>query len=483
MKKLNGIRQRAVSSLKWTTVSQAGRFSTQFLGMLILSHLLPPSDFGILAMASIVIGFASLFRDFGTTAAIIQTPNPHPSLLTSIFWLNIFLGMGLAASLCLLLPLITIGFDQPSMGRIVWILALTFPIVSLGTVHQALLEKASRFRVLAIIEFVAALISVTGAVWAALSGWGVYSLVLQAVVSAFVTATALWIVSRWKPSFHYDSSEIRKVMGFTRNLVGFNVVNYFIRNADNLLIGRFLGASDLGYYSMAYRLMLWPLQNISAVVARALLPMFSEIQADPDKIAGAYTRATAAVMFLTAPIMFGFFVLREPLVNVALGAQWRPCVSILAWLVPVGLLQSIGTLVGSLYLATGRTDVMFKWGVAAAFLIIPAFLIGMEWGVIGVAIAYAFASLLLFLPGLAIPFRLVGLRVADVLLRLVPPIATSTAMALVVGVCAVIWGAADNDQTFRLLSLIAIGMVTYGGLSYFTQRDLLRDIIRVVLNR
>jgi len=480
---MSGMRQQAASGLKWTAVSQASRLGAQLLGVLTLTRLLPPSDFGLVAMAAVVTGFASLFRDFGTAAAIIQKPDPSPQLLDSVFWLNMAFGTGLAVLLGLFAPLIALGFAEFRLKEVLWVLALTFPIVSLGAVHQALLEKTSRFRPLAIVETVAAFVSLAGAIWVARAGWGVFSLVLQTLLAAFLTTAGLWMVSQWRPFFRWDAQEIRGVMIFSGNLVSFNVFNYFIRNVDNLLIGRFLGASDLGYYAMAYRLMLWPLQNISSMVGRALFPVFSRLQADQGRLAGAYVRATAAITLVTAPLMFGFFVLREPFIAVALGERWQPVAGVLAWLVPVGLLQSISTSVGALYLATGRTDVMFKWGIAAGLLAVPALIIGLQWGITGVAAAYALASLLLFWPSLTIPFRLVGLRVGDVLLRLMPSLATAAVMALVVVALTAAWPANTDNPLLRLILLATVGVVVYGGISLLTQRVLLKDITRAVFNR
>lgn len=464
-------------------MSQASRLAAQLLAMLILARLLHPSDFGLLAMAAVITGFAGLFRDLGTAAAIIQKSEPSPQLLDSVFWLNVIFGVGLTMIIGLLAPLIAYGFAEPRLKEVLWLLMLTLPIVSLGAVHQALLEKASRFRPLALIESAAAFLGLLAAIGAALAGWGVFSLILQTLLMAFITTVGLWIVSRWRPDFCCDTREIRGVMVFSGNLVGFNVFNYFIRNADNLLIGRFLGATELGYYSVAYRLMLWPLQNISSVVGRALFPALSSMQTDRIRLASAYIRATAAIVLITAPLMFGFFVLREPLVAATLGEHWQPVVNVLAWLVPVGLLQSLGTTVGSLYLATGRTDVMFRWSIAAGLLVIPAFAIGLQWGITGVAASYGAASLLLFWPSLAIPFRLVDLRVGSVLVTLMPTLVSAAVMALVVAVFAAAWPGNTDGQWLRLTLLVAVGMVTYGGLSLITQRNLLKDLARVAFGK
>jgi len=323
----------------------------------------------------------------------------------------------------------------------------------------------------------------------------VYSLVLQTLLVVFLTTVCLWFASKWRPAFRWETNEIKGVMHFSSNLVGFNIFNYFVRNADNMLIGRFLGASELGIYAMAYRLMLWPLQNISSVVGRVLFPTFSRLQGDQNRIAGAYVQVTASIMLISAPLMFGFFILRVPFVAVALGEHWKPMSEVLVWLVPVGLLQSIGTSVGSLYLATGRTDVMFKWGVGAGLLVIPAFVIGLQWGITGVAMAYAVASLLLFWPSLAIPFRWVGLNFGAVLLKLMPSIATAAVMAGVIQLMANAWDTNItnqwlplnsfniNNELLRLSLLVIVGIITYGSLSLITQRKLLYDIIHAVFNR
>lgn len=480
---MSGLRHAAVSGFKWTALSQSARLGAQLLSLVILARFLPPSDYGLAAMGAVVTGFASLFRDFGTAAAIIQKKTLTSSLLNSLFWLNVAIGLALALLIGTFAPFIAMGFGESRLTAVLWAMSLIFPVAALATVHQALMEKASNFRLLAIIEAGAALVSLLGAIWAAQAGLGVFSLVLQTLLTVILTTIGLWIGSQWRPDFRWDFYQIQAVMGFSGNLMGFNIFNYFARNADNLLIGRFLGATDLGYYSMAYRVMLWPLQNVSDVVGRALFPVLSSMQEDPDRLAKAYVRATAAIAFVTAPLMFGFFVLREPIVLVILGERWQPMTGVLIWLVPVGLLQSIGTTVGLLYLATGRTDVMLKWGVAAGFFVLIAFAIGLQWGITGVAAAYAVASLLLFWPSLAIPFRLVGLRVNDMLQKLVLSMMSAAVMAAVVWLFATLWTANIDNQMLRLALLVIVGVVTYGILCFLTQRILLKDLARAVFNR
>lgn len=487
------------SGFVWTSLSQAVRLCSQIIGLLILARLLSADDFGIIAMATVVTGFTMLFRDFGTTAALIQRPTLTPQLLDSVFWFNIAVGLGFALALTLLSPIVAVFFSESRLRDVLWLLSLVFPISSSALVHQALLERASNFKPVSLIESSAALLGLGSAIWAARSGWGIYSLVTQTLVSAAITTTGLWLLSEWRPGKNVSLAEIKGLWNFSKNLMSFNVVNYFARNADNILIGRFLGATDLGLYSMAYRLMLWPLQNISSVVGRAMFPAFCRMQTDSERLAAAYLRATAAISLISFPVMLGLFVLRVPAIDILLGHQWLPVANLLAWLAPVGLLQSIQTTTGILFMATGRTDIMFRWGVFASLADVVTFAIGIHWGLRGLVIGYATITLILFLPCLIISLRLIELKVSKILLNLLPSTLVAVVMAVVVSFSNQLLGGVlefpnlglSNQiltvfmefPKLRLGVLIALGVLTYGVLSYFFQRKILMDILNVLRGR
>lgn len=480
MKSASGL---AASGLVWSTFSQAVRIICQVLGVVFLTRLLHASDFGVVAMASAVTGFTLLFRDFGTTAAVIQRPVLTPRLLDSVFWFNIGLGLCLASALALLSPAAVWFFSEPRLYEVIWLLALAFPLDASGRVHQALLERVSDFRPIAQIESLAALLGLGSAVWSAWWGWGVFSLVTQTLVSAAVTAAGLWIMSSWRPGRRGACAELKGLWAFSGNLVGFNVLNYLARSADSILIGRFLGAIDLGYYNIAYRVMLWPLQNFSGVVGRALFPVFSRMQADPERLAAAYLRVTTAIVLLSAPLMLGLFVLRDPFVITVLGDQWMPVADLLAWLAPIGLLQSLGTTVGTLYLATGRTDLLFRWSIFACSTIVLAFFVGIQWGLKGLVIGYFVANVILFLPSLMIALKLVNLKVSGVLHNLKPSLLAALAMALLVAFTDRTWGGFAGFPIIRFGVLVALGILSYGLLSYFFQRRLLLDLVLTLRRR
>ena len=458
---MTGTRERIVSGLRWTSIAQFGRVASQVMTVVVLGRLLPAEDFGLFAMALVVTGFAGLFRDLGTMAAIIQRRELTPVLLDSIFWLNLAFGLGVAAVLMLASPFISAGFSEPRLSTILVILVGAFPLTALGVVQQGLLERDSRFRLMARIELSAAIAGAIAAIVSAWAGLGAYSLVVQTLVTAGLITAQLWSASEWRPSYRFDQGEVRSLIDFSGNLVGFNVFNYFARNADNLIIGRWLGAADLGYYSMAYKLMLLPMQNVAVVVTRALMPALSRLQEDDARLGEAYLKATVAVVFLAAPLMLGLFVVREPFVRAILGPHWAPVADLLGWLAPVGLFQSVGTTVGVLYQAKGATRLMFRWGVAAGVFVVLGFVIGLQWGLTGVAAAYLVAMLILAYPSLRIPLTLVGLGVGELARRMMPTVLCAVVMAGVVLVASTFLPVAQGPGTVRFIILVWVGIVAY----------------------
>lgn len=470
-------------SVKWSSVSQTGRVGTQLLSVVVLARLLPPGDFGLIAMSSVVTGFAAIFRDMGTSSAIIRKSEVAASLLDSVFWLNIAAGLAVAAFVALSAPVIAWSFAEPRLVEILWALSAVFPLASAGAVYQALLERERRFRVLARVEVVAAVAGLLSAVSAAFAGWGAFSLVCQVLVSAAASTFQLARVARWRPRPRWDRQQIGKIVGFSGNLVGFNILNYVARNLDSVLIGRFLGATDLGFYTIAYKLMLWPVQNITAVVGRALFPTWSRSQNDTNELARGYLQATAGIAFLTAPLMWGLFVLRDPLIDVAIGSKWHESAAILAWLAPVGFLQSVVAVQGVLYMVKGRTDLFFRWGLLVGAVTMTAFVAGLRWGVEGVACGYFVSSLLLFFPSFVVPFRFLGLKPRAALVAIVPPSACALAMAAGMVLADRLLSPDALLPGVRLAVLLAVGASIYASASWRFQRELARSLGRALAGR
>jgi PST family polysaccharide transporter len=465
---------KTASGVKWSSISQIGRQLMQLVTTIILTRLLSPSDFGLVGMAMVVTGFVALFHDFGTSATVIQKKVASEVFLSSIFWVNAAFGLLAMVIIFAFAPLAANLYHEPRVSLILKLLSLSFLISGLSIVQQAILERELAFKKLARVEMVAGVSSSFVCIGAALLGAEVWSLVYQTLMSVTVTTVLLWTSSDWRPKAVFHWGEVRSVRSYSLNLTGFYIFNYFARNADTVLIGRFLGAQNLGYYMMAYRIMFYPIQTISAVIGRVMFPVYSQIQEDEARFRRIYLKVIGAIGLITFPMMMGVWGLAQTLVLTLFGSQWKP-VMILA---PVGLIQSIVTTVGTIYQAKGRTDWMFRLGVATGLIAVLAFVIGLQWGIVGVAGAYTIATILCLYPNFTVPFKLINLKMQDLGDTLWRPFLGS--LMMLGGILGLKYAFPPGLTSGKILCiLVPVGIIIYLAASWWMNREQAEEFLHV----
>jgi PST family polysaccharide transporter len=473
----------AFSNARWVGTIQATRVGVQLLSLLVLSRLLSPADFGLIAMVFTITNFATLVRDLGTGAAIVQKAVLDPRTTLTAHWSNCFIGLSLGLLLIAGAWPAAWFFQAPTVQPLLQLLALSFPILGSTTVHQALLERESRFALLARIEIIAVLAGLIVAVTTAALGFGAYSFVLQSLTVAIVSATQLWMISDLQPRWYWGREEARALWRFSGHLLGFNLVNYFARNADAAIVGRVMGPSMLGPYSVAYRLMLFPLQNLTFVAARALLPVMSRSQDAKRELGAMYLRTLSVIAFFTAPLMAGLFVLRDTFVDVVLGETWYLVAAVTAWLAPVGFIQSLVSVGGTVFTALGRTDALFRLGLFSTTIHVVAFVVGVRWGLSGVAAAYLAATILNAVVCFQLLLRLLDLSVAGLTAAVLPAIARALLMGAALQFAKHELAAHAVPEPIQLALLVILGALIYLALARVHARPSDRDVVRLFMRR
>ncbi len=472
------LKSRVTSGVKWIGISQVGRQGLQWITTIILARLLLPSDYGLMGMALIFVNFVQLFRGLGTSSAIIQRKNISEDLLSSIFWLNLAFSFLVTIIIFALSPMIAYFFNESRLTNILRFISLNFIISGFSIVQQALLERDFGFSKITKIELIAVLLSSIVGIVAALLGSGVWSLVYKLIVEITVSTLLLWFYAGWKPKMVFHLAEIKSVTRYSLNLTAYNIWNYFSRNIDRILIGRFLGSVELGYYILAYRVMFFPLLNITNAIARLTLPTLSRLQDDLKKFRKVYLDVIGFIALLTFPMMLGLMAVSNYFVLTLFGAKWESVSLLLVILAPVGLIQSIGMTSGGIYQATGRTDWMLRWGIVSGLITVISFVVGLQWGIYGVATAYAIAVVLLAYPNFAIPFKLINLRVSDLLSNLLKPFLCSSLMVGVIIISKMIVPAGLQNSTYFAV-FVTVGLVTYIVASWFINGDMTRKILEI----
>jgi PST family polysaccharide transporter len=446
-------------STRWVVLAQSMKIGAQLVNLFVLSRLLQPADYGVMAIGGVAINLAMLLRDLGTANTVIQRATLNDRLLGTIFSLNLVLGLAACALTAASSAGVAAFFDTPRVQDILFWLALTFPLTASTLVHQALMERASRFRALALIEGASAVLSLTCAVVAALCGAGVYSLVLQYMVYALANALLLWRVSGWRAVLVFDRAELRQVWAYTWNMAGFQLNGFVFRNADSMLVGKLLGATQLGLYALAYKIMLFPVQNLSWVCSRALFPAMSRAQDSREEVRAMFLKATGFLAFISAPLMGGLIALNPEFSTWAFGDRWVGVSPVISTLAVVGVLQALNTPTTLILMALGRSELLFRAALLGSLLHLGAFWLGTRWGALGVAGAYVAASVLSVSANFLLALRVGDMPVRAVLREVLGPLACAVAMIGVMESCVA--ALSGYAAWLRLGTTVLIGAAVY----------------------
>jgi len=396
------LRENVIRGLSWTLNGQLVIQLINFLTWIILARLLSPDDFGLVALLIVVTRLLALFRNVGLTEALIQHKSPSDQVISAVFWLHVFLGGIIALLLYAAGYLLVLFYEEPLILEFIGFIALEFFIGAFYLVPAALMNKTLKFKTLFIVEYVAVLF---GAVLGITLAWLGYD---------------LFFYAKWKPLFSFNFTKIKPLFKFSLPLLASQILRYFNRNLDDLLIGKELGTQSLGIYNRSYALMLLPLSHITNGAAKVLFPAFSILQEERAKIKTGYLKAARLIALLSFPLMVGLFVLSEDIINVILGNHWAEMVPIVRILALLGMFQSVSALNGTVFLALDATRLQLKIRIFSSISLAIFICFGVYYlGTIeGVATCYAIASCLIVFPIWHILAKLIGATLFDLIKNL-----------------------------------------------------------------
>ena len=388
------LRGASVNGVVINLVSQLARFGMRFAYQIVIARLLLPGDFGLVALTAPVITFVQLFADLGLSQATVQQKDIDQEQLSFLFWVSVAAGLALAVLCVAAAPLVAAFYGDPRAAGVMVVSGSLLLVSGLYSQHLALLNRHMRFRALALLDLASFALGAAAGIASALLGAGYWAiLVNQAVVSVSALIIA-WVVSGWVPGRPGPYSRMKPLLHFGGNITGFNFVNFFSRNTDDILLGRFAGEHALGLYDRAFKLMLLPFSQISGPFTKVALPLLSRSQDEPEFYRRAYQRMLGAVLLMIYPGLVFMIATSHDLIVLALGERWAEVAPIFAILGIDAFVAPVGNSMGWLFVSQGRTREMRNWGVVTSVLFVCCFAIGLHWGPRGVAAGYAAAGLI-----------------------------------------------------------------------------------------
>ncbi len=480
-----GLKYQAVTGVKWNCVSLGVNTVLQFITLTVLVRLLSPSDFGLIGMIMVVIGFAQLFSDMGISNAIIYRQDATKPELSSLYWLNVMAGISVFLIVCGIAPLVSRFYNEPRLGNLIYFSALIFLLTPFGQQFQILLQKDLKFERLAKIEIITVFANSATSIILAILGMGVISLIWGQLASTFLRVLLLVVLSwkKWHPHFHFATKDVKRYLNFGLYQMGEKAINYFNSNFDYLLIGSLLGAESLGYYTLAYQLIIKPVSTINSVISRVAFPVFSRIQHDNQKLKMAFLKILRILSIINYPIYAGVTVVAPIAIPLLLGEKWLPSIILIQILSIVGMFRSTGNPVGSLILSKGRADLGFKWNLAITITQIPVLYFGAKiGGSVGVTTALVALQCLYSIFNYLILIRiLLGPCLREYLGSIWPALWMSWTMAAAVFFTRVFFQ--NSSALHFLVTQIFFGVSIYLCLMWYKQKNLIIQIKNMIFNK
>jgi O-antigen/teichoic acid export membrane protein len=388
------LQQKAAKGIFWSVIQKWGREGISFLTLMVLSRLLAPDAFGLVALASVFMAFVEIFLDQGLTAAIVQRPTLEREHLDTAFWISVLLGLLLSVCSVAISGLVAGLFREPRLAPVLRWLSISFVISALSSTQLAILQRELGFKSLAVRSLVAKIAGGAVGIGMALGGFGVWSLVSQTLVTGLAAVIVLWRASDWRPGFRLSRRHYGELFSFGVSVVGNNILKEVVRRTDDFLIGYFLGPTLLGYYTIGYRLLMTMIRLVTGIINAVAFPTFSRLQHRLDRMRFAFYRVTQYTSLLAFPVFIGLAVLAPELIPVLFGDQWLPSIPVMQVLALIGILQSVLAFNGSVIRASGKPS----WELGIMFLnatcSVTAFLLAVHWGIVAVAASFVIAGYL-----------------------------------------------------------------------------------------
>jgi O-antigen/teichoic acid export membrane protein len=479
----SGLRAAVMSGLVWKALSILVKQGSRVIVGIILARLLTPEDYGLAALVLVFSSLVFIFSDLSLGAALVQRAKITEKDRSTVFWVSVAVGVVCTLVGIAVAPLVADFYREPDVEPLFMAVSISFVIVSLGVTQEALLTRAMDFRSLEIRQMAAALAGAVVAVVIAARGGGAWAIIVQQVVVVLVATVMMWLVTPWRPRFTFSKASLGDLGAFGGNVFGSRLIFYLNRNADNMLIGRFIGPAPLGAYSLAYNVILLPFSQVAGPLEQLLYPAFARMQEDMERLRVAFLRVIRLIAAVNMPILFGLAVLADVFVPVVLGEQWEDAIPIIQILAAVGVAQSLQALNGSILQACDRTRLLLRYSIVFTVVTVGAFAAGVPFGIVGVAAALGIASIVLEPLYAVMTARTMGMSVWRIPRSLSG--VTQATIGMLAAVLAARWGVerAGGGEALQLLAGIAAGVVTYPPLLMWRDPETVADFRGMLARR
>lgn len=347
----------------WTALQRYSTMLIQFISGIILARLLTPHDYGCIGMLMIFMVIAEAFIDGGFGSALIQKKRPTQEDYSTIFWWNLGMAVVMYAILYVSAPAIARFYDLPLLCDVLRVQGLVLFIYAFNIIQRNQLRKKLNFRILSIVTITTSITALTITIIMAYHGYGVWALVAQHLLTAFIPALVFWFYIRWRPIWTFSWQSFRELFSFGFYMFLTHLLNQFGNQFQGLLIGRFYNANTMGYYSKAQGTEKLASNSISQVLTQVTYPLYAEVQDNKEQLGNMIKRLTMTLAYITFPLMFILILCAKPIFLLLYSERWLPSVPYFQVLCIAGLAFCLQSVNLQSIAAIGKSKTMFVWTI------------------------------------------------------------------------------------------------------------------------
>lgn len=467
---MTGLKSKSIQAFKWNVLSQV---LNQLLILIInisLVRLLSPDEFGIIALPFVCYSFFRMLQDFGFTDVMIKHNDGDQSLYSSIYWTIVFGGLLVAFINYIFSPLLGLWTHNPDTVEVNQWFSFIILIGSFSIGLEGMMRKELNFKFTFFIEFFANLIAGLLAIYLAYNGWSWKAIVMRFLAHIVLQFTFNILFSTWRPSLVCNTRSLRPHLQFAMLSISEQILNFIHRNIDTVLISRYIGSHALGIYDRSFKLLLFPLQQVSGAFSKVMFPAFSKIQDDLPKVGQHFLHIVALISVITFPMMLGLFVLCDEFVLIVFGSQWVEMVPIIKLFAIISIFQSISTITGSIFSATDNMKRLIRYSLYSKPISILAIFIAvwLHKDIYYVALYITITSFIMMFPLWHVLAKSIGISSIDIWLAILPQLVISSIMVLVLKGFTYYAHIADYPPIQTLVLGIVLGVLIYTCLLYIS---------------
>lgn len=472
----SSVASKSIKGIFWSAVEKFSLQGVQFVIGIILARLLSPSDFGMIGMLTIFLSISQTFIDCGFSNALIRQKNTTEKDYSTAFLLNFIISLVAFCILFFLAPYVANFYNLQELKPVMRWVSVTLIVNALFAVHKVKLTRAVDFKSQSKVSLSAAIISGILGIYLAYNGFGVWSLVYQAISNSFLNLLLMVIMLKWFPKPGFQKDSFNALFGYGSKLLAANLISSIYSNLYNIVIGKRFAAADLGFFTRADQLAKFPSQNIARIMSRVTFPILSQLQDEPNKLKSIYEKYLKISCFVVFPLMFGLAALASPVVSLLLGDKWLPSVLLLQILCLSGMLDPICNINLNLLYVKGRSDLVLRLEVIkkiiAITILVATSFFGIVWMCVG-SVIYGFIATIL---NTRYTGQFIGLNTIKQIKQIAPYYLSSFAMAVEIYFIS----EALSSNYEKLILGGAVGFISYLSLAYLFKFDALMIIAGLI---